>query len=763
MCQCVCLSYQSSTKSLIHKSISIVSCWVTTADAAITRTGQTCAEPTRLVKIRYVLSMSKISRAYLSSYRPCNHVHSQFKVVGSNVNYTAYNYSFIIRSTKLNARIQPGFILMTFQKLTFGSVCSGIEAASVAWHPLGWQAAWLAEIEPFPARILHHHYGSGHPHHMPDPSEPDLSDEDRKDRQAALKAVSDLPLVDLSGSVPPNLGDMTKIAAMVRSGAVTAPDVLVGGTPCQAFSIAGLRGSLDDARGQLSLSYVDLANAIDTARLLRGQPACISVWENVPGVLSTKDNAFGCFLGALAGEDVPLIAPGGRWSNAGCVFGPQRTVAWRVMDAQYTGVAQRRRRVFVIASAREGFDPTAVLFERDGVRRDIAPSRSKGKEVAGTIASRTDGGGFPGTDEACSGYLQPVDIAATLTSALGRRCGLPECGSADGMLQPVVGTLQSNGKAAGSATQQDAESGLLVAIPLSPSPGLIGAFKGGQGAKAGGIGFDANLSPTLSAADSGSNRAPVVAFDAVGSYRTAGDGAVYDSGDKVAALTTGTDPSANIVTFAIQAGASRVNPNSGPDGIGVQADIAYTLEARAEVQSIAFAQNNRNEVYLCDGDGQIAGALSAGGGKPGQGYPAIAFMGYDILGTPASEVAKTAEVHTPLRARVPGQLENSTVTMVSNGMAVRRLTPRECERLQAFPDDYTLLPGNPLANVNQDKLDMEYIHYLMRSGKLTFEQCVKASADGPRYKALGNSMCVFNMSFIGSRIDFAIKTLTLGD
>lgn len=251
--------------------------------------------------------------------------------------------------------------------MNFGSVCSGIEAASVAWHPLGWNAAWLAEIEPFPAAVLAHHY-------------PDV----------------------------PNLGDMTKIAKQILIGAVEAPDVLVGGTPCQAFSVAGMREGLADERGQLTIKYVELADAIDLVRQRAGEPPAIDVWENVPGVLSSKDNAFGCFLAALAGEDEEIQPPGKKWENAGCVFGPARTVAWRVLDAQYFGVAQRRRRVFVVASARKDFDPTAVLFEFDGVRRDTAPSREAWEETAGTLASRTGAGGFPGTDEACSGYLQPV-------------------------------------------------------------------------------------------------------------------------------------------------------------------------------------------------------------------------------------------------------------------------------------------------------------------------------------------------------------------
>jgi DNA (cytosine-5)-methyltransferase 1 len=171
---------------------------------------------------------------------------------------------------------------------------------------------------------------------------------------------------------------MTQLPELMRMGLIEAPDVLVGGTPCQAFSVAGKRGSLDDTRGQLTLTYVDLLNAIDEQR--KGDE-CVAVWENVPGVLNTKDNAFGCFLGELSGSGCELQPSGKRWGNAGCVFGPQRAVAWRVIDAQYFGVAQRRRRVFVVASARDGFDPTKILFESEGVRRDIAPSRETRKDI----------------------------------------------------------------------------------------------------------------------------------------------------------------------------------------------------------------------------------------------------------------------------------------------------------------------------------------------------------------------------------------------
>jgi DNA (cytosine-5)-methyltransferase 1 len=270
--------------------------------------------------------------------------------------------------------------------MRFGSVCSGIEAASVAWHPLGWQAAWLAEIEPFPAAVLRHHY-------------PEV----------------------------PNLGDMTMLPERILRGEVEAPDLFCGGTPCQAFSVAGLRRSLDDARGNLSLTFCEIADAIDSVRLAGGKAASIVFWENVPGVLSTADNAFGCFLAGLAGEDDPLVPPGGKWTDAGVVYGPQRTVAWRILDAQYFGLAQRRRRVFVVASAREGFDPSKVLFEYEGVRRDSAPSREAGEGPAPTIAGFANGGGTngPGRDVDSCESLQVVSM----------------CLNAGGAVQESVGTV----------------------------------------------------------------------------------------------------------------------------------------------------------------------------------------------------------------------------------------------------------------------------------------------------------------------------------
>ncbi|ENX34918.1 hypothetical protein F889_01558 [Acinetobacter colistiniresistens] len=266
-----------------------------------------------------------------------------------------------------------------FPQIGYGSVCSGIEAATVAWHDLNWKAEWFAEIEKFPSSLLEHHY-------------PKVS----------------------------NLGDMTKIAEMIRRREIVAPEVLVGGTPCQSFSVAGARNSMNDERGQLTLAFVKLANTIDEVRIEDGKEPCIVVWENVPGVFSTKDNAYGCFLGAMAGENDRLQPAGAKWKNAGFVFGPQRAIAWRTLDAQYFGVAQRRRRVFVVGSARKGFRPEQILFEFGGVRRDSAPIRSTRKEIARAVRA---GAKTSIETNATSSWIGPKDPIGALCKGDERGLG----------------------------------------------------------------------------------------------------------------------------------------------------------------------------------------------------------------------------------------------------------------------------------------------------------------------------------------------------
>jgi len=404
------------------------------------------------------------------------------------------------------------------------SVCSGIEAATVAWHPLGWEPLAFSEIEPFPRKVLAHHY-------------PDV----------------------------PCHGDFTVLRDQDW---IVDADLLVGGTPCQAFSVAGLRQSLSDDRGNLTLEFVRLANAIDDLRRNRGDKPAVIVWENVPGVLSVQDNAFGCFLAALVGNDAPLVPTGGKWTNAGLVVGPKRSAAWRVLDAQYFGVAQRRRRVFVVASARDGFDPAEVLFEREGMRRDTAPRRKAREDVAPTIGSGPPFSRTGNDRVEADAYV----VAKTLTCGTGQR--------------------------------YDSETDNFIVGALGARTGLS---QGVQDASVGHM------------------------------------------------IVHGTqDPCVSDIAFA-------QGRNNGGENVLVQPMTQY---------------------------GEIAGTLSA------------------------------RHDSSPCADR--GQ------NMVAQSMAVRRLTPRECERLQGFPDDYTDIPK---------------------------------AADGPRYKALGNSMAVPVMRWIGQQVQKHILPL----
>jgi len=262
--------------------------------------------------------------------------------------------------------------------MQFGSVCSGIEAASVALNPLGMHAAWLAEIDAFPSAVLAHHY-------------PDT----------------------------PNIGDMALLPELIRSGTVTAPEMLCGGTPCQAFSMAGNRQSLDDDRGNLSLIFCEVANAIDDVRRARREKPAIILWENVPGVLSTHDNAFGHFLAGLAGESEALVSPRNKWANAGLVIGPVRSIAWRILDAQYFGLAQRRKRVFLVSSARDDIDIGQILFEFGSVQKHHRPIREIRKADSETSQRSTDG-------QSSAGMTYSISGNGVHTGKLGKAPGYEE-------------------------------------------------------------------------------------------------------------------------------------------------------------------------------------------------------------------------------------------------------------------------------------------------------------------------------------------------
>ena len=491
------------------------------------------------------------------------------------------------------------------------SVCSGIEAASVAWHPLGWEPVAFAEVEPFPSAVLAHHY----------------------------------PNV-------PNWGDMTRYEEWPDA----AFDVLVGGTPCQSFSVAGKRGGMDDPRGQLAYAFAGIA--------ARYKPEWI-VWENVPGVLSSA-----------GGRDFAGFVRGLGELGYQC--------AWRIFDAQFFGVPQRRRRLFLIGNSGGWQRAAAVLFERESMLGNPPPSR-KAREVAPTIPARSLGGGGLGTDFDCDGGV--VQVCPTL-------------------------------RAGGNRTGGDRPPGTDVDTVES----LICIAHGQGGAE---IGFDRGPTPTCN------HEAPIIAH----SLRGEGFDASEDGTGRGKPLVPAAIP---IISDADRADSSAQTPSPDAEGrirlrdpglgIGDDGDPMFTLQA-TKPHAVAFdtTQITSPANYSNPKPGDPCHPLAAGAHPP-----AVAF---DILGTLATNAAKETSVHVALRARAPGQSEASTTTVAMTNMQVRRLTPVECERLQGFPDGYTAIP------------------IVKRQPIKGQPAVVKAAADGPRYKALGNSMAVPVMRWIGSRID----------
>ena len=459
--------------------------------------------------------------------------------------------------------------------MKFLSVCSGIEAASVAWSPLGWEAVGFSEIAPFPSAVLSHHYPS-----------------------------------------TPNFGDLTQYHDWP---ATLRPDLVIAGTPCQSFSVAGLRKGLADPRGNLTLVFLGL--------LAQFRPQWV-VWENVPGVLSDKTGAFGAFLGGLG--------------ELGYGF------AYRILDAQYTGVPQQRRRVFVVGYLGDWRRAAAVLFEPESLRGDPPPGRKTGKgpapTLAGCLGGSSQSGGFRATDLDGTGAFIP-------------------------MIQSKTHALRGEGFDA-------SEDGTGRGTPLVPVHTT-------------GAGFWQEGFGTLRAREQDSHENLLE-----GAFRTSGNCGAWDTGDRVDALNTGTDPCSHVLAFS---GRSR-----GDDGRGY--DRPPNIFSGGKVGAVDTVKPHH--------------------------------VAYTIHGTDKTvKVASETQIAGCLRTRPPGSMENSSSTVVGMGQScVRRLTPRECERLQGFPDDYTAIPW----------------------GKKSPADC----PDGPRYKAIGNSMAVPVIQWIGRRID-AVDQLPL--
>lgn len=662
------------------------------------------------------------------------------------------------------------------------SVCSGIEAASVAFHPLGWEALAFAEIEAFPRAVLAHRF----------------------------------PDVRLWGDFT-TLRDEPWIADA---------DLVVGGTPCQAFSVAGLRRSMGDNRGNLALEFIRLADAVDDLRHADGRAPAWVLWENVPGVFSVEDNAFGAFLAGLVGGAEPIV-PRGGWTDAGVVSGPRRVAAWRVLDARHFGLAQRRRRVFVLARGHpRGWSAADALLPLiDGLRGHPAPRRQAGAGVARAVGASTGGPSakeqqytFVGADGPLNALEE--DLAGTI-------CADAKPGSYSGQDaytgRVVAEAFGGNNTAGeidlapsllsqpGAGWKGDFESETFVAEPWPPDlADPLTAAEGktytheGSGnfrlhnvveapvafsAKDHGQDMGDDISPTLrggvhDASHANGGTPPAVLFslmpqnsgrdfkarevDVAQPVLASGPNPKDQGGDVVLTLASrGRGDTHQLEVRDDGLANALLTPNGGRGGMGVGAvayalrtnqtganggnvaeDVSHGLSADEQPPAVAFMANSRDEVRLSGGDGDIAGTLAADPGSRGT----TTFLAYapDVA---AALVARSSrgggQTNSPgysadesLVAFDPTQLthpENRSNPQpgdpaptlapsahppaMASPYAVRRLTPRECERLQGFPDDWTLIPFRGAW-----------------------------AADGPRYKAIGNAMAVPVMAHIGASI-----------
>ena len=532
---------------------------------------------------------------------------------------------------------------MPRKTLKYLSICSGIEAATVAWHHLGWQPVGFSEIDPFARAVLAHHY----------------------------------PAVPLHG-------DFT---ALTEKDYGTI-DLIIGGTPCQSFSIAGQRRGLADDRGNLAFEFIRLAERT-RARWL--------VWENVPGILSIDGGrTFGTFLGALAQ----------------CGYG----FAYRVLDAQHFGVPQRRRRVFVVGHLGDWRPAAAVLFERESLCRDITPRRKARQSVAALTAS---GVGTCGADDnqGQAGHL----IAHTL-----RGNGFDASEDGTGRGTPLVAGTVSSKWAKGTGGPAGDECQNLIADPIAYNITFCDANGRRKDRPDGGM--YVNATDQAKTVTAGGDISTYIAFsakdygaDAAESAPTLGamghQGSHANGGGQIAVAIP-------LQEIGKRTGKSTDDASIGL-GIGDEGDAMYTLQAAAQhgvAIPIDLRNAGRNPEKRDESNRQGCGI-----GVPGD--PSSTISTAFVPGVAAFKPGQSAAAHgIGYEEEVAPSLEGggggNNKPAVMHGMAVRRLTPRECERLQGFPDDYTLVPFRG-----------------------------KPAADGNRYKALGNSMAVPVMRWLGERIE----------
>lgn len=604
------------------------------------------------------------------------------------------------------------------------SICSGIEAATVAWHGFGWTPLAFSEIEAFPSAVL----------------------------------AARWPQV-------PNLGDMTKFAEWPEE-ILAECDLLVGGPPCQAFSVAGLRKSLDDDRGNITLAYVRLLNHIDEVRKRHGRPPAIALYENVPGLLSTKDNAFGCLIGALAGCDEAPETETGKWPKAGYVCGETRRVGYRILDAQFFGVAQRRRRIFLVAvpselvaSLGDNACPSEILSLRESVRGN-PPSRSKAWEGAArsTAASLTSSGRGverPGqrthaltTRAACeedgTGIGNPIVPAHAVGFNWQNGGGYGKANDGLGITEEGTGPLQRCNTPAVAFTQNQREEVRIldVASACSAEPGShqqtyiaqqAVAFSDSAAANSHGIAYMVEGTPPLRGGQGG-NVIPAVAYVKATNLHSKEEAPRYEEA-AVSACLNGWDerhdPPKHMVAVAFKPGQSEA-----AGGTFVTEEFAPTMQGQnngsTAVPAVAFANRTRDGIKVPEimKDGVVPALTNPGGGGRSDAVNVC-------LPTPLQEVSKrTGKSTDDPRAGIGiGSAGDPMYTLQAGAqhgchasMQVRRLTPAECEFLQGFPAGHT---------------------------DIIFRK--KPAADGPRYRALGNSMAVPCMFWLGHRIQEATK------
>jgi DNA (cytosine-5)-methyltransferase 1 len=532
----------------------------------------------------------------------------------------------------------------------------------------------FAEIDPFCCWLLRSRYGASRPMHMPSPHDA-ASRKEAKQRAAAIRNVVALPT---DGAVI-NAGDFTKIGA----DDVGTIDLLAGGTPCQSFSVAGKRAGLDDPRGNLTIEFAQLAGRLRPLWL---------VWENVPGVLSIDDGrTFGAFLGMLV--------------ELG--YG----VAYRILNAQHFGVPQRRRRVFVVGHLGDWRVAAAVLLERHSLSGYPPPRREARQGLAGGVEVGPAGGRFtdtaPTIDTRCKDGFVRNQLGAGVLSSTDE---LSHCLNAGGM------------------GRQDFESETLIAHALS-ADGFDASEDGtGRGTpvvpvaictahtQSNGSGFSDDVAHTL---ESGSAQAVAFSQNLRNEVRLYGG-----DGETVGALAAqpGTKQQSYVAFSAKDSGADASDVAPTLRGMGHDGSHA---NGGGQV-AIAFAQNQEGDLR----SGEVMHSLGTNANATSRNAPTVAFTLHGSDGT--ASAASSTEVAGSLRTRAPGSIENSSTTAVlqeqsvawsgeltastdiagtlqrggeggrvdgvmTPQMAVRRLTPRECERLQGFPDDYTLVEyrGNP--------------------------------------------------------------------